>query len=43
MERLGGGGHLNVAACQMEDVSLTEAISVIKNTLDTMIQEGEIS
>ena len=43
MERLGGGGHMNVAGCQMEDVTLTEAISVIKNTLDTMIQEGEIS
>ncbi len=43
MERLGGGGHMNVAGCQMEDVTLTEAISVIKNTLDTMIQEGEIA
>lgn len=43
MERLGGGGHMNVAGCQMEDVTLTEAISVIKNTLDTMIQEGEIT
>ena len=42
MERLGGGGHMNVAGCQMEDVSLTEAIAVIKETLDTMIEEGEI-
>lgn len=42
MERLGGGGHMNVAGCQMEDVTLTEAIAVIKETLDTMIEEGEI-
>lgn len=43
MERLGGGGHMNIAGCQMEDVSLMEAISIIKNTLDAMTQEGAIS
>lgn len=43
MERLGGGGHMNIAGCQMEDVSLVEAISIVKNTLDAMIQEGAIS
>lgn len=43
MERLGGGGHMNIAGCQMEDVSLMEAISIIKNTLDAMMQEGAIS
>ncbi len=43
MERLGGGGHMNIAGCQMEDVSLMEAISIIKSTLDAMIQEGAIS
>ncbi|MCR5715821.1 MAG: DHH family phosphoesterase [Lachnospiraceae bacterium] len=43
MERLGGGGHMNIAGCQMENVTVAEAIAVIKNTLDTMIQEGEIS
>ena len=43
MERLGGGGHMNMAGCQMEDVSLMEAISIVKNTLDAMIQEGAIS
>ncbi len=42
MERLGGGGHMNVAGCQMEGVSLAEAIRVIKDTIDTMIQEGEL-
>ena len=43
MERLGGGGHMNIAGCQTEDVSLMEAISIVKNTLDAMIQEGAIS
>lgn len=42
MERLGGGGHMNVAGCQMEGTSIAEAIVVIKNTIDTMIQEGEL-
>lgn len=42
MERLGGGGHMNVAGCQMEGTSIAEAIVVIKNTIDVMIQEGEL-
>ncbi len=42
MERLGGGGHMNVAGCQMEGTTIAEAIVVIKNTIDTMIQEGEL-
>lgn len=42
MERLGGGGHMNVAGCQMEGTAIAEAIVVIKNTIDQMIQEGEL-
>lgn len=42
MERLGGGGHMNIAGCQMEDRSLAEGIGIIKHTLDTMIEKGEI-
>lgn len=42
MERLGGGGHMNMAGCQMEETSLAEGIGIIKHTLDTMIEEGEI-
>ncbi|MBR0171343.1 MAG: DHH family phosphoesterase, partial [Lachnospiraceae bacterium] len=42
MERLGGGGHLNSAGCQMEGVTVPEAIASVKQTLDTMIEEGEI-
>lgn len=42
MERLGGGGHMNIAGCQMEDTSLAEGIGIIKHTLDAMIENGEI-
>ena len=42
MERLGGGGHLNIAGCQMEETSVEEAIAVIKRTLDAMIEAGEL-
>lgn len=43
MERLGGGGHMNIAGAQMEDVSLEEAVRIMKNTLDRMIEEGDLS
>ncbi len=42
MERLGGGGHMNIAGAQLENVSQTEAISIIKDTINTMLQEGAI-
>ena len=42
MERLGGGGHLNVAGAQLTDCSLDEAKRIIKDTLDEMLKEGEI-
>ncbi|MDE6015474.1 MAG: DHH family phosphoesterase [Acetatifactor sp.] len=42
MERMGGGGHLNVAACQMEGVGIVEAIGVLKRTIDDMLEKGEI-
>ena len=42
MERLGGGGHLNVAGCQFEGSSIEEAIEALKQTIDTMIEEGDL-
>ena len=42
MEKLGGGGHMNVAGCQMEGTSLIEAIGAVKRTIDTMIEDGEL-
>lgn len=41
MEKMGGGGHMNMAACQL-NVPLEEAIGELKSTLDTMISNGEI-
>ena len=43
MERMGGGGHLNMAGCQMENTPVLEGIGILKRTLDKMIEEGEIS
>ena len=42
MEQLGGGGHMNIAGAQLEDTTVEAAIIVLKNTLDRMIQEGDI-
>ncbi|MDE7339402.1 MAG: DHH family phosphoesterase [Lachnospiraceae bacterium] len=42
MERMGGGGHMNVAGCQLE-CDISDGIAIIKRTLDTMIEEGELS
>lgn len=42
MERMGGGGHLNVAGAQMADCSVNEAKWRIQHTLDQMLEEGDI-
>ena len=42
MEKLGGGGHLSVAGCQLEDASVESAIDDLKDTLSTMIEENEL-
>jgi c-di-AMP phosphodiesterase-like protein len=42
MERLGGGGHFNMAATQLTDCSVTEAKLKICATIDEMLKEGEI-
>lgn len=42
MERMGGGGHLSTAACQMEGVGVIEAIGALKRTIDSMLENNEI-
>ena len=42
MERLGGGGHINIAGAQLENVEVEEAKNMIKQEIDSMIEEGEI-
>ena len=42
MERLGGGGHLNVAGAQLANCSVAQAKRMIMETLDEMLKEGDI-
>ena len=42
MERLGGGGHMNVAACQLENISIDDAQASLRSLLDKMIEEGDL-
>ncbi len=42
MERMGGGGHLNIAGAQLENSTIEDGIIIIKRTLDSMIEEGEL-
>ncbi len=41
MEKMGGGGHLNVAGAQLA-CSLEEAMKTVRDTLDRMFEEGEL-
>ena len=41
MEKMGGGGHLNMAGVQLE-CSLDEAMQQVRETLDSMFAEGEL-
>jgi len=43
MEKMGGGGHLGTAGCQLSGVSIPEGIGILKGTLDKMIAEGDLS
>ena len=42
MERLGGGGHLNIAGAQLENVGLADARNLLMETLENMQKEGAI-
>ncbi len=42
MERLGGGGHMNIAGAQLEDITIAQAEETLKQILDSMIQEGDL-
>ena len=42
MERLGGGGHLNVAGAQLANCTLAEARRSLQDTIDKMLEEGEM-
>ena len=40
MERIGGGGHMNMAGAQLE-CSVEESMEIVKHTIDKMHEEGE--
>lgn len=42
MERMGGGGHLGMAGCQLDGVSIPEGIGILKSNLDKMIADGDL-
>ncbi|MEE8886014.1 MAG: DHH family phosphoesterase [Eubacteriales bacterium] len=42
MERLGGGGHLNMAGAQLKGVTIDEAERQLKRVLDEMDMNGDI-
>lgn len=42
MERMGGGGHINMAGAQLPGATVEEAVSQLKITIDQMINEGDI-
>ena len=42
MERLGGGGHMNIAGAQMEGVSIDEAKEKLEKVILEMKKEGAI-
>lgn len=42
MERFGGGGHMNMAGCQLKDCTIETAKSIIKETIDEMLEKGDI-
>lgn len=42
MERMGGGGHINTAGAQFEHTDMDRAIDTLKDTINIMIEEGDI-
>ena len=43
MEKIGGGGHRGAAGATLENCLLDDAIEKVKNAIDKMIQEKEIT
>ncbi|HUM83239.1 MAG TPA: DHH family phosphoesterase [Lachnospiraceae bacterium] len=42
MERLGGGGHLNIAGAQLTNSTIPAAIELLKSTITQMKEEGDL-
>jgi c-di-AMP phosphodiesterase-like protein len=42
MERLNGGGHMNIAGAQLDGYTIEEAKNCVRETVKLMIEEGDI-
>lgn len=42
MEKLGGGGHMNVAGAQVSGYTMQETLHMVKGIIDEMQREGEL-
>lgn len=42
MEQFGGGGHINMAGAQLENVEVEAVKDMVREEIDRMIEEGEI-
>lgn len=42
MERMGGGGHLNIAGAQLKDITLEQTKEKLKDVIEKMTEEGAI-
>lgn len=43
MERLGGGGHLTMAACQLKDNDIDSAVTLLKKEIDLYLENYNLS
>lgn len=42
MEKLGGGGHMNMAGTQLENIMIEDAVELVKATVKQMMENDEI-
>ena len=42
MEKMGGGGHINIAGAQFNHTNIKEAVATLKTILDEMIEKGNL-
>ena len=42
MEKMGGGGHMSIAGAQFKDAKVEDVVKQLQQTLDDMIDHGEI-
>ena len=41
MEKIGGGGHIDIAGAQLKDVSLYKPYNMVKDIIEEYLEEEE--